>query len=223
MLEKAEQGWEALGLPLLWAELFYQEGAYQEALARYTALAAHDPSNARTATGAGLAALKLSKLEDACHWLGHATSLANAGSKAWNGLGICLDHKKDWAASEAAYKRALHISASGAIWNNYGYSLLLQQRYEEAADAFGRASADARVRSKAALNLEIAEALKGATPKRRQGERSADWARRLNNAGYAAWLHGDPAAAKTLLVEALKVSDVHFAKAEANLRLVENR
>ena len=52
---------------------------------------------------------------------------------------------------------------------------------------------------------------------------TGDWARRLNNIGYAAWLAGDSSTARRLLSQAIEVSETRFERAEHNLARVEGR
>lgn len=208
---------------ILLADLSYGEGAYGPALIEYSAIAAKNPLVVRPMTGAGLAALRLGRYEEAHRWLKHATSRPDADWRAWNGFAVSLDHQRSWNSSKAAYQKALGLAPDNAtVWNNYGYSLMLQGQYPEAVSALGRAlSASAKTR-KIVLNFDLARALAGDySVQKRPGETPRQWAARLNNAGYAAFVAGDRSAARSLLSSAVEVNDVHFPKAEANLRLAE--
>lgn len=189
----------------------------------FRALAGSAPGDVRVWTGAGLAALHLDRTEEALSALEKAVTLPGAGWRSWNALGVACDRAGRWSESERAYVSALQSApGNAAIWNNRGWSLLLQRRAAEALAAFGKAGAldpgNARIRT----NSEIARAMLGDYPVRREAkERAADWAARLNNAGYAAWLSGDLAMARSLLTRAVAARETYYERAASNLRLVE--
>jgi hypothetical protein len=47
-----------------------------------------------------------------------------------------------------------------------------------------------------------------------------EWARRLNNAGYAAFAAGDGATAEALISRAMIASEIYYRRAAANLARV---
>ena len=88
----------------------------------------------------------------------------------------------------------------------------------DAAPMFERALALDPNLAAARNNLELAHALTGRYDEaRRPGERARDWARRLNNQGYAALLVGDREGARRLLSQAITASPSRFEEAERNL------
>ncbi len=210
-------------LDALEADLLLAQHKHEAALAIYLKLAAAAPEEAHFWTGAGIASLQLRRLDDAMAQLRRAAALPGADWKTWNALGVLSDHRRAWQASEEAYGRALALApASPVALNNRGYSLLLQKRFGEALDLLRRAAALEPENQRIALNLKLAAAMSGDYSLRRGPRESAQaWARRLNNAGYAAWLAGDRAAARSLLARAIEASEIHYSRAAENLKLVE--
>jgi len=216
----ADRGFAALD-----AQWLLRTGRTEAAFALYSALLEQEPENPEFAAGAGRAAMRLGRDAEAFALLIRATAAPDAGWRAWNAIGILHDRRGEWAASAHAYDRALQLSPDEAqIWNNRGYSLLLQGLAAEARPALDRALAldsnDARIRR----NRELALALAGTfDDRRRPGETRQEWARRLNNMGYGAWLAGNPVAARSLLARAIEASETRFERAERNLARVEGR
>lgn len=196
----------------------------QDALAldRFERLLALGPSS-RAATGAGIAALRLHLFARAHAYFAKAIEQDPASWQAWNGLGIVADASRAWGEAEDAYARALALRpGDAALLNNKGYSLMLQRRFAEAAAMLRHAGAlepdNARIRT----NCEIAMALGGDYPAAvGTAGNDDDSARRLNNAGYAAWLKGDLPAARALLVRAIEANASYYRLAAANLETVE--
>lgn len=63
-------------------------------------------------------------------------------ARAYNGIGVSLDHHKKYQIAEKAYRKALAIDPKlDCAWNNLGYSALLQDRPEDAAVYFEKALA----------------------------------------------------------------------------------
>jgi Flp pilus assembly protein TadD len=211
-------------LSLIKADLLLAREENAEAFSLYVVLAGQQSANVQAATGAGLAALRLHRNGEAHQWLLLATSLEGADWRAWNGLGVSSDFQENWKLSENAYKRAIATApASAMIWNNLGYSFLCQRRFDEAIKALEQAIMLAPDVSKIQANLDVAYALVGHYPQsKRAGEPAGQWARRLNNAGYAALIAGDRTSARSLFSRAIEASDIRFPKAEANLRLMES-
>ncbi|MGS1016496.1 tetratricopeptide repeat protein [Allosphingosinicella humi] len=220
-----ELGTPAIGQGGLEADLLMAEHRYSEALGRYLRLIGDTPGNAHFLTGAGLAALRLGDKAGSVQYLRRAVALEGADWTAWNALGVLSDGQGAWADSAMAYDKAFALAPDkAAIWNNRGYSLLLQRRPQEALAALDRAAAlDPNSRC-IAVNRQMARGMAGLYPRARgEHESSRDWAARLNNAGYGAWLAGDRPAARSLLARAIEASEVHYGRALANLALVEGK
>jgi Flp pilus assembly protein TadD len=224
MLERnREEGTPAEGQGKMEADLLMAEHRFSEAFDRYLGLIRETPDDAHLLTGAGLAALRMGDKAAAAQHLRRAVALKGVDWTAWNALGVLSDGRGAWAESAMAYDKALALAPDkAAIWNNRGYSLLLQRRAPEAVAALDRAAAIDPTSRRIAVNRQMARGMAGFYPRARGvNESSRDWATRLNNAGYAAWLAGDRPAARSLLARAVEASEVHYGRALANLVLVE--
>lgn len=224
MLERNRAlGLSSSGQEALEADLLMAEHRYSEALGRYLVLIGEVPGDPQFLTGAGLAALRLGDKDGAAQYLQRAVAQEGADWTAWNALGVLSDGRGAWAESAIAYDKALALAPDkAAIWNNRGYSLLLQRRASEALAALDRAGALDPNNRRIAVNRQLARGMAGLYPSARgEHESSRDWAARLNNAGYGAWLAGDRPAARSLLARAIEASEVHYGQALVNLALVE--
>jgi Flp pilus assembly protein TadD len=211
-----------MALTARWA---LRTGRSEQALSLYLRLMAQAPNDPELVSGAGRAAYHAGRIDQAYQWLSRATALPNADWRAWSALGVLHDRRREWEASERAYARAAQLAPNqAAIWNNRGYSLLLQRRFAEALiyldRAYGLDPNDEAVRRTRTIGHAMAGRF---DPARRPRESAREWADRLNNMGYAAWLAGDTEAARRLLAQAIEASDTRFARAEANLARVEGR
>lgn len=195
----------------------------KSAYARFAALARQFPDDAALAGGAGRAALRSGLPEESFAYLTRAIALASTDWRVWNAFGILLDRRKDWAGSARAYEEGLRLAPDQAgIWSNRGYSMILQRRFEEALPFLDRAAAldsnDEDIRRTRDFGYALAGIYHDV---RRPGETIRDYAERLNNMGYAAWLAGDKVAARSLLSRAVQASETRFEIAERNLARVE--
>jgi Flp pilus assembly protein TadD len=195
------------------------------ALTGYQTLLKADPAATDAVSGAGTALLRLGRTDEAVPYLQQATSTAPGRWQSWNALGVAMDRVGRWSEAHAAYERAVNLAPNRAEpLNNLGYSLLLQGKHHEALGVFAAALQLSPENSRARTNLELAEAMSGqfpAAPKR--GESEDDYAVRLNNAGYAAWLSGNSNSARALLSDSLSRSSRWFERAANNLRRVEKK
>lgn len=202
----------------------YYLAQHQDALALdcFERALAGDPS-VPAATDAGMASLRLGQPVRARTYLDKALAENSRDGRAWNGLGMINDAARDWKAAEAAYRNALRVAPDEpAFLNNFGYSLILQRRFAEAAAVLGRAASALPREPVIETNLAIARALSGDYPQAADPSgANPDLARQLNNAGYAAWLNGDIPAARALLARAIEARATHYGLAERNLALVE--
>jgi Flp pilus assembly protein TadD len=192
------------------------------ALAFYRPLA---EDSAKAAEGAGIAALRLNRAE-AEAYLRKAVTAAPDLWRAWDGLGVAMDRRGRWAEAGAAYSRALALRPKEpAILANSGYSMFLQHRLDEAALLLDRAAAGAPDNKTISANRDMVAVLRGRFPLSKPAGQSMDeWARRLNNAGYAAFAAGDRATAEALISRAMIASEIYYRRAAANLaRVVQAR
>ena len=195
---------------------------HDEAFAAFSVLATALPDDSEALSGAGRAAFNLGRYDEAMDLLVRASLLPGADWRTWNALAVLHDRQRAWPASAEAYRQAFALASDeAAVWNNRGYSLLLQQRFAEAASDLDRAVALDSNNEIFRTNRDLAHAMAGRFGARRTGESDRQWAGRLNNMGYAAFLAGNRAAARSLLARAIEESDVAMARAEANLALAE--
>src|SRR5262249_14846283 len=130
-----------------------------------------------------------------------------------------LRHK--WDKAQDAYEKALAASDRAApVLNNYGYSLLLQGKANDATPYFVEALKAKPDLAEARANLRLAIAMRGDYDRATVGGYAADQAAYLNNAGFAAMVRGDYDKAEALFDAALKAKGEFYARAAANLEIV---
>jgi Flp pilus assembly protein TadD len=195
------------------------------ALTGYQTLLKADPAASDAAAGAGTALLRLGWTDEAVAYLQQATSTEPRRWQSWNALGVALDRMGRWNEAQAAYDRAVSLVPKRAEpLNNLGYSLLLQGKHHEAQGVFAAALLLSPENSRTRTNLELAKAMSGQFPAApHRGESEDDYAVRLNNAGYAAWLSGNSNSARALLSDSLSRSSRWFGRAANNLKRVETK
>jgi Flp pilus assembly protein TadD len=207
------------------ADFAYASGNYAEALTRYEALLRSASSDRSMLEPAGIAALKLGKVERASSLLSTATSAPRAGWRSWNALGVVADLKSDWAKADECYDQASQLAPNEIEpINNRGWSLLLRGKWQQAIQFFEQAVALDPKSKRAANNLELARAaLSAELPQRGPGESDSFWAARLNDAGVAASILGDKRRAMAAFTQALDVSGTWYSRAANNLETLGSR
>ena len=195
---------------LLLAELHLATGVLPQAAAEFDELKVVPEISGRAFQGKGLALLLSGDKDQAAEALQAAVKQDANLWRAWNGLGYYHDTKQQWPESADSYERALAANPNSAlVYNNRGFSNLLQRRSKEAIADLSRAveldpslpGASRNLRLALAWNGEYARALVGASGKN-LGEA-------LNNVGYIALLRGDYAAAESYLSRAME-ADASF-------------
>ena len=205
------------------ADLAYASGKNEEALSRYQLLLAANVSNSEgIAERAGIAALKLGRIDDALALLTRATKSPDATWRAWNARGVIADLRADWATADEAYAHAATLAPDRPeLANNRGWSQLIRGNWSAAIPHLERAVALGSSSIRCANNLELARAaLSEGLPERRPSESAHDWAKRLNDAGVAAELSGDRIKAVAAFAQALEASETWYARAANNLAAV---
>lgn len=193
------------------------QGAFQDALSAYGGVA-QDP---RGQQGIGLVYLSSGHLDMAEPSLLAAVAGDPTLWRAWNGLARIYDHRSDVVAAHNAYAQALETSTRpGAIYNNYGYSLMTLGQYHDAALAFDTALAHEPMLEAAAVNRTLARAMAGDYGAVTAGGGDGA-ARDFNNAGYVAMMRGDYAMAERLFVQSLEASPVLYSPAFSNMQTLE--
>jgi Flp pilus assembly protein TadD len=218
---KAGATGEAIERPL--AALAFATGGNEEALARLEVLLRAAPDDALLLEQATIAALRSGKTGSAALYAERATRYPAASWRVWNAKGVLADRARDWADADRAYARAAALAPDQAeIVNNLGWSRLLRGDWPGAAEALARAAAMKPGAGRIANNLDLAQlGLAGDLPAQRDGEATADYAARLNDAGIAARLRGDPRRARAAFAQAITASGNWYARASANLAQVE--
>lgn len=208
----------------LFGDLRLAQKRYDEAARLFFRLEKLGAPSAHVASRLGMALMHLGRNEDAEARLRTAVALPGADWQAWNALGAVLDARRAWAESRQAYGQAMTLAPEQpTVLNNAGYSLILQSRAHEARELLGKARALAPNDQRIATNSQIADGMAGFYPKKRASkENDAQWAARLNNAGYGAMLVGDLPKARSLFARAIKANDTYYDAAEKNLARVES-
>src|SRR3546814_807444 len=174
--------------------------------------------------GAGLALLRIGRLDEAVARLDEAVSSDPTLWRAYNGLGIAHDWRLEWTEAQQSYDAAIALRPeSASVMNNLGMSLLLQQRFDEAVAAFEQAVRLAPEATEPETNLRIGRAMRGDYLQALAGVPRAKMADVLNNIGYVAMLQEDYDAAEAYLSRALEVSPAHHRAAARNLEELEWR
>lgn len=164
---------------------------------------------------------------------GHATAPAVAADAAeacpadariWLARAVLADRAARWDEAARHYARAAALAPDNPrLFVNQGYSLILQRRFAEAealiAGAAARWPDDVMLQN----NWDLARGALGRAPELRRSDGAQRRAERLNNAGYAALLAGERAAARTLLARALETGDRASRETLANWARAEGR
>lgn len=195
---------------------------YEEALRDFKALEA-DPAVAGEALeGEGLALALLQRSDEAFPILQKAVAAKPSAWRAWNALASEYDGRRRWPEAEAAYERALAESdRSPLVLNNRGFSRLLQGRQDDAIRDFVEALAKKPDLPAARTNLRLAMAMRGEYERATAGAPQDNEAANLNNAGFAAMMRGDYAAAQGLFERAMQARGEYYGRAAANAQLAQ--
>lgn len=140
-------------------------------------------------------------------------------SIALNSLGVIADMDADYVSAEGFYQASLKAyDQDVSVYNNYGYSLLMSQRYTEAEAIFSHGIRIDPYAKRVKHNLALAKAWQGeykAALKTYSAKQHNPQA--YNNIGYIALLKKDYDMAIELFEEAIRLSPSYYAKAGRNL------
>ena len=163
----------------------------------------------------------LSRSDEAFADLKLATGMDAGLWRAWNGLGVEYDRRRDWADAQAAYAKALAAPRANTaiVLNNRGYSRLLQRQTDEAAADFVAALEKDPSLVSARTNLRLTLAMEGHYARAAMTGVGDDRAAVLNNVGVAAALRGDYAQADKLLNQAIAARGQYYSRASENLQM----
>lgn len=208
-------------LQIFSGELALGRARYDDALRAFRQVEGDGAIKARAQQGQGLALSLLGRSDEAMAVLQQAVN-ADAGAwRAWNALGGEYDRRRDFAKADAAYDKALVASNGAAIvYNNRGFSRVLQNRLDEAIADLVLALEKKPDLAPARTNLRLAMGLKGDYDRALAGGPQEDKAALLNNVGYAAMLRGDHAQAQELFNKAISAKGQFYTRASDNLEMV---
>jgi Flp pilus assembly protein TadD len=208
---------------LLFAEVVLATGSHNEALQRFSEIAEKPDAAARALQGKGLALILTDNADDGHEALVQAVAKDAGMWRAWNALGYYYDTAGDWQKSSEAYDNALKANPNSAlIYNNRGYSRLLQKNLDGSINDLRTAmKLDPKLKI-VRLNLRIALAWKGKYARAMLGVQKKERGKALNNIGYIALLRGDLPAAQSFFLRALEADAAYNATAYRNLSYLEN-
>lgn len=206
---------------LLLAEMYFFQGKMGLALVSFKRLIDEPDIKARAMQGYGLALLTTGKADEAVIILQKAIEMDVALWRVWNGLGYYYDGRQDWEKSEACYSRVIALQQKSSIlYNNRGFSRLLQKRTDGAIADLLKATQMAPDNMTAHLNLQLALATAGHYRQAMSLSARDLQANGLNNVGYVAFLKGDYFNAESFLTQAMETSYWFHEKAWKNLELL---
>ena len=205
------------------ADIAHMQRNDAAALAIYRQLLVEMPNDPALLERGGISALRLGQMAEAEAMLNRAVAITPDRMPILGALAVLYDRKRDFAQSNRYYALALaEAPEDPRLLSNYGWSLMLQGRWAEAIVPLERALAVEPRFALAATNLELARAsLEARLPQRREGESTADYAGRLNDAGVAAMAQGDTQRARAAFTQALEISDQWYERAARNLEALE--
>jgi Flp pilus assembly protein TadD len=182
------------------------------------------PVRARALQGRGIAALLLGDTTIGRESLEQAVAEDPALWRAWNALGFLEDSEQEWVAAEAHYGKALAQNSSSAmIYNNRGFSRMMQRRVGEAIQDLNHALQLDQEFLLAQENLRLAYAWDGKYHLALSGVEDRGLPRVLNNIGYIAILRKDFSQAEAYLHRAMELSPRYHQQAAKNLAFLEEQ
>jgi tetratricopeptide (TPR) repeat protein len=226
MISRAiEQGAQGEAVDRLLADLAFAEDKSDEALERYKLLLGRHPTDPVIAERAAISAVKSGNVAMGKGLADHATSLPQASWRAWNARGVVADLRSDFETADSSYKRALDLAPDQPeVLTNIGWSKLTRGDWEGAIPPLEQAVQRMPNSERAVNDLELARAaLASDLPKRWAGESDEDWAARLNDAGVAAQLRGEPVRAIAAFSQAIEARTSWYARAANNLSAVDRK
>jgi Flp pilus assembly protein TadD len=195
------------------AGLALGDGRAPEVVARLELLLAAGDTSCRLLQTLGSGYLRTGRDADALTTLERAVASCPSQWQAWEALGMAHDRHAAWKESAAAFETAFRLTDRPArVANNYGMSLLHQNRATEAANLFAEAARLDATNPRYRTNEDAARAVAG-LPLRDLGENEtvAMTASRLANASRAARQAGQEAEARLLSAQALTTAEHYGA------------
>ena len=205
------------------AELRLASGNPAQAVGIFAGLVEDPVLGPRAHQGAGIAMLLIGATESGVEHLQAAVEADSTLWRAWNALGSHYDSLGQWTAAAEAYGNALaERSDEAMLYNNRGFSFLMQGRLDESILDLRRALLLDPDMGPAQVNLRLALAWSGRYAHAMAGATDTDISKVLNNVGYVALLRGDLDNAEAYLLRAME-ADPSFNKiAWRNLAYLRN-
>ena len=192
------------------AECLLGLGRAADAKPIFQALEGKEKFHALALQGVGIADLALDKREEAAKALQDVVTADPNLWRAYNGLGLIADSKRQFPVALELYHKALTINPGSAVLlNNLGYSRLLAGKPDEALANFRKALNLDPTAETIQNNLRLAIAAKGDYTGATQNIPSGTQAVVLNNVGFIAMRRGDLTTAESLLSRAME-ADPHY-------------
>ena len=209
------ENWEAL---LLAAELHLASGNPDRAEPIFESLIDKADVGGRALQGHGIALTLRGDRDRGVESLERAVAQDSGLWRAWNALGYHHDLNRDWATAANSYGKALEGNPDSVlIYNNRGFSMLMQKRLEEAVADFNRALQMDPEFEVARENLRLALAWQGKYVHAMAGAPNRDMPRILNNTGFIALMRGDYGNAEAYLLRAMEIDPLYNDTAARNL------
>lgn len=173
------------------------------AIARFDEINAEKKFVGRSLQGKGLAYFKLKDVSKGQKFLKLAIERDPTLWRSLNALGYFYDSTESWTKASESYDQAIkHRPSLALLYNNRGFSQLLQKRFHASIIDLQTAIKLQPDLMVARLNLQLALAWKGEYARATLGADKNKKGEALNNIGYVALLRGD-----------LKVAEAHFLRA----------
>ena len=204
---------------LLVAELLLATGRAEAALNEFNKVTIEEKLKSRILEGKGLSMVKLRRMSEGKKLL--ELAIAEDGSlwKCHNALGYLFDTERSWSKASIHYNKAIELHPkTGYLYNNRGFSNILQGKYDKAINDLNHAIRLEPKNDIAQLNLQLALAWKGEYLEAKLGADERKKAQVLNNIGYIALLKGEFKQAEVYFLRAIE-ADAAFNKV-AHLNLV---
>lgn len=208
---------------LLLAEFHLATGSLQIAADGFEALIKSASVSARALQGKGIALLLSGSGEESYAALKDAVEKDATLWRAWNALGYYYDSKRNWAESGRSYDKALAANPNSApIYNNRGFSMLIQKRVDEAVRDLSTAVKLDPTLEMARSNLRLALAWKKNYRHAILGTPDKERGRVFNNVGFVALVNGDYATAESYFLRAMEADASFNRTAWSNLSYVKS-
>lgn len=205
------------------AEIQLAHNSQEAAVRGFEALTGRAEVAGRAHQGIGIARLLQGRDGEAIKALEQAVALDPNLWRAWNALGSYHDRNRAWAAAGQSYDRALAVKPDSAIlYNNRGFSNLLQHRFETAISDFTTALRFDPNLTPARKNLRLALAWTGQYQQALFGVPQAEIGGAFNNIGFVALLRGDFDAAESYLLRSMEADPSFNRIANKNLEYLKN-